>query len=88
MGIKATEYVESKAQIHSIINIAIMGIYLLLALILLLKLVKIQNFDQTQEQSYSMKLLAGALVATSTVMQMPVLISIFIIIKCIELNLN
>jgi hypothetical protein len=35
-----------------------------------------------------MKLLAGALVATSTVMQMPVLISIFIIIKCIELNLN
>jgi len=65
-----------------------MGIYLLLALILLLKLVKIQNFDQTQEQSYSMKLLAGALVATSTVMQMPVLISIFIIIKCIELNLN
>ena len=40
-GITATSYVLKKATTHSIINLVIMGIYLLFTLILVLRLIKI-----------------------------------------------
>lgn len=44
-GISATDYVLKKASAHSIINLAIMGIYLFFTLILVLRLLKIETFD-------------------------------------------
>lgn len=79
--VSPTDYVQNKARMHCIINLAIMGIYSFFTLILVMRIVKIKSFDQTQSQSYTMKSLAGFLVATSTVFQMPVFISIFITIK-------
>lgn len=81
LAVSTTDYVLKKAQIHCIINLAIMGTYSLFTLLLVMRVVKIKSFDQTQSQSYTMKTLAGFLVATSTVFQMPVFISIFITIK-------
>lgn len=44
-GIAATDYVLNKAGTHSIINLAIMGIYFLFTLLLVLRLLKIHTFD-------------------------------------------
>jgi hypothetical protein len=83
-----TSYVLNKAKLHSIINLTITGFYTLFTLLFVLLLIKIKNFDQTQRSSYIMKSLAAFLVATSTILQMPVLISIFIVIKSLSLALT
>jgi hypothetical protein len=83
----STSYLNIKALIHSIFNLLLLLLFCIFILFLVHKMFKIKNFDLTTEPSYMMKSLSVFMVATSTVMQMPVLISIFIIIKVIAVGL-
>jgi hypothetical protein len=82
-----TDYLELKGQIHVYANLILTGLFTVFILLYVKSFRKINNFDQTQDESYMMKCLSVFMVMTSTFLQMPVFISIFIIFKILALGL-
>ena len=70
------------------VNLVITGTYTIFTLLLVNQLIKIKNFDQTQKQTYLLKVISVFMVSTSTLLQMPVFISIFVVIKALSLGLG
>ena len=83
-----TDYMESKTLVHIIANLFLLILYSVFMLVFVNRLFEIKNFDQTTEQSYVLKAVSVFMVATSTVLQMPVFISIFVLIKCVTFGLQ
>lgn len=70
------------------VNLVITGTYTIFTLLLVNQLIKIKNFDQTQKQTYLLKVISVFMVSTSTLLQMPIFISIFVVIKALSLGLG
>ena len=76
--------IENKAYTHLIINFTIFGIYTFFTLTFVRMLFKVDTFDKTQEQSYILKGVSLFMVLSKTVFKLPVLSSIFIVIKILS----
>ena len=66
---------------HFIINFVIFGIYTFFTLSFVHRLLKVDTFDKTQEQSYILKGIAVFMVLSKTIFKLPVISNILIVIK-------
>ena len=78
---------QSTAEAHVVIDCIICGCFTIFILMFLNRIYRISNFDQTQDQSYSLKAIALFMVCSITFLKIPVITSITIVAKALSLGI-